>query len=167
MRLEHRKTLPRAYARFCTVSGNARPGMPSRTARSRVAPSSHHPRAQSPRPVWVCGAFSPFVPLYIRGEVLCSTLPMCTHVYAYYLLYRIVPGRTPLLALEACGNSRSMATHGHAGHTCSTVLTVCWWHLCGPQFIPKSSSHLHYASNTDRESWRNWGVWFGLVWSSL
>ena len=29
-------------------------GMPSRTARSRVAPTSHHPRAQSPRPVWAC-----------------------------------------------------------------------------------------------------------------
>ena len=41
--------------------------------------------------------------------VRCSTLPMCTHVHAYYLLYRIVPGRTLLLALEACGNSRSMA----------------------------------------------------------
>ena len=69
MRLEHRKTLPRAYARFCTVSGNARPGMPSRTARSRVAPTSHHPRAQSPRPVWVCDAGLFFVLPYKEGEV--------------------------------------------------------------------------------------------------
>ena len=81
--------------------------VPHRTGRSRVEP---RPTTPGPNPPGRFGYAAHFRLLSLcTSGVRCSTLPMCTHVHACYLLYRIVPGRTLLLALEACGNSRSMA----------------------------------------------------------
>ena len=78
-----------------------------------------------------CAAHFRLLSLCTSG-VRCSTLPMCTHMYAYYLLYRIVPGRTLLLALEACGHSRSMASTSQSrwpqmSHCSGSFLVVPVW----------------------------------------
>ena len=81
--------------------------VPHRTGRSRVEPRPHDPRAQSPRPVWVCGAFSPFVPLYIGGEVL-----NFAHVHTRVRILLTVPGSAGSHPTSGPGSVRPFAQHG-------------------------------------------------------
>ena len=80
------------------------------------------------------------------------------HVHTRARILLTVPDSAGSHPTSGPGSVRQFTQHGPhltvtlVDHRCTTVVAVFWWHLCGPQFIPKSSSHLHYASNIDRES---------------
>ena len=67
--------------------------MPGRTGRSGAGSCPDNPRAQSPRPVWVCGAGLFFVPPYKEGEVrnlghyYCCCCCCCYYYYDYDYYY--------------------------------------------------------------------------------
>ena len=90
--------------------------VPHRTGRSRVEPRPHDPRAQSPRPVWVCGAFSPFVPLYIGGGVL-----NFAHVHTRARMLLTVPDSAGSHPTSGPGSVRQFTQHGP--HLTVTLVT--------------------------------------------
>ena len=101
--------------------------VPHRAGRSRVEPRPHDPRAQSPRPVWVCGAFSPFVPLYIGGEVL-----NFAHVHTRARMLLTVPDSAGSHPTSGPGSVRQFTQHG-APHLTVTLVTdvPLWWQFSG------------------------------------